>query len=92
MDQDLPEWENSKVFAPLGILNLQVYHDLKPKDIINGDLFIDGKVFKGVTKLSVSDVLVISELARKNKYLDSEKQELHSLHTNGFFFSCIRST
>lgn len=72
IDGHLPQWDNCRVFAPLGLLLLQYYHDTDPKEMVAGTITFEGKVYQAATKLRKEDVRLIGKLARQEKLLTSE--------------------
>ena len=55
----------------MGILNIEKYYDLDPKDIIRGVIEYGGKIYESKSKLSTEDVKLIAYAARNLDRLDS---------------------
>ena len=68
-----PSWEHSRIASALGLLNIQIYYDLDPADLVNGKVEdkLYNKLYKAETKLSVGDVKLIAQVAKDENHLNS---------------------
>ena len=67
--EDFPNWEHSRIASALGLLNVQLYYDLEPEDLLYGKV-IDkfNKIeYKANTRLNVGDVKLIAHVAEEEK-------------------------
>ena len=63
----------------VGLLNIQMYHDLDPRDIINGIIKYGDKIYKSKSKLTLDDVKLIANEAKQDKKLDLYVRWLQSV-------------
>ena len=63
----LPSVTDANVGAANGIADLQEYHDMDPKDLIQGKVqnFLNGKIYISNSKLTPSETLKIATAARE---------------------------
>ena len=75
---EFPSWSSSRKSCGLGLLNIQLYYDLEPRDLVQG-LLRDPRTqatFQAATRLTQRDVKLIADLAKEQKHLKSQIQWL----------------
>ena len=66
---EFPKWEHSRIASALGLVNIQIYYDLDPADLINGIVKDNLKnvTYTAETKLSVGDAKLIAQVAEEEE-------------------------
>ena len=73
------EWTFYGRLAAVGLLNIQMYHDLDPMDIIHGIINYGDRTYKSKSKLAIDDVKLIANAAKQNGKLDLYVRWLQSV-------------
>ena len=70
---EFPTWEHSRIASALGLLNVQIYYDLEPADLINGIVKDNLKnvTYQAETKLGVGDAKLIAQVAEMENHYSS---------------------
>merc|ERR1711953_1424925 len=76
--KQFPSWEENRVSCALGLLNIQLYYGLEPKDLILGEIKdpTSGEIFKSATQLTPRDAELVAKVAGQQKRLDARIQWL----------------
>ena len=73
------EWTFYGRMSAVGLLNIQMYHDLDPSDIINGIINYGEKTYESKSKLAIDDVKLIANAAKQDGNLDLYVRWLQSV-------------
>ena len=73
------DWKFYGRMSAVGLLNIQMYHDLDPRDIINGVIKYGDKIYKSKSKLTLDDVKLIANAAKQDNKLDVYVRWLQSV-------------
>ena len=70
---EFPSWEHSRIASALGLVNVQVYYDLEPADLVNGIVKDNLKnvTYQAETKLGVGDAKLIAQVAEEENHYSS---------------------
>jgi len=66
-----PSWDSCRHAAATGLLNLQSYYDISPKDLIQGIVKFGDNIFKAASTLRAEDCRLVGKMAQELKLLDS---------------------
>ena len=68
-----PSWEHSRIASALGLVNVQVYYDLDPSDLVEGIVKdnLKNKAHQAETKLGVGDAKLIAQVAEEENHYSS---------------------
>ena len=69
-----PRWEESRIASALGLLNVQLYYNLDPGDLMNGKLRdnVRNITYQAVSRLKPEDVKLIATTAKNENNLKSQ--------------------
>ena len=69
-----PSWENNRIASALGLLNIQLYYELYPAEIMEGILRdkLRQKTYQAATRLRPEDVKLIASVAKSENNLKSQ--------------------
>ena len=83
-----PRWENSRIASALGLLNIQLYYELDPAEMMEGVLRdkLREKTYQAATRLRPEDLKLIASVAKSENNLKSQitwlraSSHLHKLY------------
>ena len=69
-----PSWENNRIASALGLLNIQLYYELDPAEMMEGILrdILRQKTYQAATRLRPEDLKLIASVAKSENNLRSQ--------------------
>ena len=91
---EFPSWESSRIASALGLLNIQLYYELDPAEMMEGVLRdeLRKKTYQAATRLRPEDLKLIASVAKSENNLKSQiiwlraSSQLHKLYRKAVKF------